>query len=97
MRQLIQYAKGKSDTVAKLDGTFKLPEKALPAIEAPEETSAQRAIFGSAPMKALPMNEARDGAKGVKRGRDEEQEREQEEEEEDDEGAEMQMSESDEE
>lgn len=89
--QSIAYAKGKSDTIAKLAGTFKLPEPDLPPKELPEQTGAAAAVFGSAPMKAIPVNE-QERAKGVKRAREEEEENESE-----DDDAEMQMSESDEE
>ncbi|KAF1974051.1 RNA-binding domain-containing protein [Bimuria novae-zelandiae CBS 107.79] len=87
----IRYAKSKSDTIAKLDGTFKLPEPDLPERqEATEQTGAAAAVFGSAPAKAVPVNE-QDRAKGMKRAREEEEEEESEDDEE------MQMSESDEE
>lgn len=84
--QHIAYAKTKSDTVAKLDGTYKLPEPERE--DAPEQPTAQSAAFGAAPAKAVPVN-AQDAAKGQKRARDEEEE-------EDDEDAEMEMDVSDE-
>lgn len=90
--QRIAYAKTKSDTIAKLDGTFKLPEPDLPPKETTDQSNAAVSVFGSAPAKAVPVNE-QDRAKGTKRGREEEEEQEESE----DEDAEMQMSESDEE
>jgi len=42
----IQYAKGKSDTVAKLDGTFKMPEAAAAPAAA---TELQQSIFNAPP------------------------------------------------
>jgi U2 small nuclear ribonucleoprotein B'' len=82
---LIAYAKTKSDTIAKLDGTFKLPE--VERGDEPEEVTAQAAGFGAAPAKAVPVN-APDATKGQKRVRDEEEE----EEEEEDGGSEMDVS-----
>ncbi|CAO2649118.1 Nn.00g100670.m01.CDS01 [Neocucurbitaria sp. VM-36] len=83
----IAYAKTKSDTVAKLDGTYKLPEPERE--DEPEQTIAQTAGFGAAPAKAVPVN-AQGGAKGQKRARDDEEEEEQ------DEDSEMEMDVSDE-
>ncbi|KAL1595945.1 hypothetical protein SLS60_009635 [Paraconiothyrium brasiliense] len=90
----IAYAKSKSDTIAKLDGTFKMPEPDLPEkqLEAIEQTGAAAAVFGAAPAKAVPVNE-QERAKGTKRGREEEEEKSESE----DDDEEMQMSESDEE
>lgn len=87
MPQLIAYAKTKSDTIAKLDGTYKLPEPEREA-EPEEQTTAQTKGFGAAPEKAVPVN-APDATKGQKRGRDEEEE------EEEDDDAEMEMDVSD--
>ncbi|KAF2744153.1 RNA-binding domain-containing protein [Sporormia fimetaria CBS 119925] len=98
----IDYARSKSDTIKKLDGSYKLPEKEEPASE--NQNSAQLAVFGSgpAPMKAKPVNApapakeqveekpAQEASKGVKRPREEEPE----EEEEDDDEA-MDVSDSD--
>ncbi|KAF2015729.1 RNA-binding domain-containing protein [Aaosphaeria arxii CBS 175.79] len=71
----IQYAKSKSDTIAKLDGTFKIPVKEEPAKPVEQPSTAHEAVFGSAaPAKAKPMNAPEDSTKGVKRGRDEESE-----------------------
>jgi U2 small nuclear ribonucleoprotein B'' len=81
--QQIAYAKGKSDTVAKLDGTYKMPEPDLPE-KAVEETSAQPTGFNAALEKAVPVNE-QDRAKGQKRKAEEEEE------EEEDDDAEMEM------
>lgn len=71
----IQYAKGKSDTVKKLDGTFQLPVKET----VPEKTTAAgpeatTSVFGEAPKKAQPVNT------GAKRPREEESEEEEDEE-----------------
>ncbi|EMD90956.1 hypothetical protein COCC4DRAFT_167609 [Bipolaris maydis ATCC 48331] len=69
----IAYAKTKSDTVAKLDGTYKMPEpeRADDEQQAPAQTSG----FGAAPEKAVPVN-AQDAAKGQKRAREDEEEEE---------------------
>ncbi|KAL5121856.1 hypothetical protein ACEQ8H_000071 [Pleosporales sp. CAS-2024a] len=79
----IAYAKTKSDTIAKLDGTYKMPEPERAA--EPEQTTAHAAGFGAVPEKAIPVNAA-DAAKGQKRARNEEEEEEEEEED-----AEMEM------
>ena len=71
-----------------------MPEADLPkALEATEQTGAAAAVFGSAPARAVPVNE-QDRAKGIKRSREEEEE-DKEEDDSEDEDAEMQMSESD--
>ena len=44
----VQYAKGKSNTIKKLDGTFKMPEAAKKEAEV-QSTSLQQAIFGAPP------------------------------------------------
>ncbi|KAF9730348.1 hypothetical protein PMIN06_009069 [Paraphaeosphaeria minitans] len=92
----IAYAKTKSDTIAKLDGTFKMPETDLPQkqLETTEQTGAASAVFGSAPTKAVPVNQ-QERAKGTKRAREDEEKSESESDDDDDD--EMQMSESDEE
>ena len=95
MGQKIQYAKGKSDTIAKLDGTYKMPVAAGNEVTT---TELQQSIFGAPPssLPAPPASSAKaleaakkenmeidgegDGPKGVKRARDEES---------DDEGAPM--------
>lgn len=100
MVQKIQYGKGKSDTIAKLDGTYRMPTAAtIPTTS----TELQRSIFNAppssiatgAPPPSLPKppdtqaNGADvDGEKshGVKRTRDEES---------DDEGAPMEEDDSD--
>ncbi|KAH7072847.1 hypothetical protein BKA63DRAFT_534524 [Paraphoma chrysanthemicola] len=82
----IAYARGKSDTIAKLDGSYQMPEPEKE--DEPEETTAQAAGFGAAPAKAIPVN-APDAAKGQKRARDDEEEEEEED-------AEMEMDVSDE-
>ncbi|KAF2876326.1 hypothetical protein BDV95DRAFT_602322 [Massariosphaeria phaeospora] len=73
----IAYANTKSDTIAKLDGTFKLPETELQpehsGAETAEQTPGQLVVFGKAPaIKAIPINQQDDTAKGVKRGREQE-------------------------
>ncbi|KAL6709699.1 hypothetical protein ACN47E_001127 [Coniothyrium glycines] len=85
----ISYAKTKSDTVAKLDGTYKMPEFAR-EVDAEHPAAQSAAGFGAAPAKAVPVN-APDAAKGQKRAREDEDD---EENEEDD--AEMEMDVSDE-
>ncbi|KAF1360132.1 U2 small nuclear ribonucleo protein B [Lizonia empirigonia] len=77
----IAYAKTKSDTIAKLDGTYKMPEPDLPEKDT-EETEPTG--FGAALAKAVPVNE-QERAKGQKRKADEEVE------EEEDDDAEMEM------
>ncbi|ORY11211.1 hypothetical protein BCR34DRAFT_624881 [Clohesyomyces aquaticus] len=86
----IAYAKGKSDKLAKLDGTYKLPVKEGEV----ETTDLQKEIFGDgpAPAKAVPTKAAEDAAKGTKRGREEVEE---EEDEESDGGSAMDVSDSD--
>jgi U2 small nuclear ribonucleoprotein B'' len=46
IKQQIQYAKSKSDTIAKLDGTFKMPAAAAGAVTA---TELQQSIFNAPP------------------------------------------------
>ena len=78
--QRIQYAKSKSDTIAKLDGTYKIPGTATTTAEM---TATQQSIFnapipGSAAANtttstpAAPSTAAAAQAVGQKRGRDEE-------------------------
>ncbi|KAF2740526.1 hypothetical protein EJ04DRAFT_213040 [Polyplosphaeria fusca] len=95
----ITYAKSKSNTIAKLAGTFgqelEKPENessATAPASAPTATSnLAAAVFGSAaPAKAKPVQEEK--GKGVKRPREEEEE---EEEEDEDEEAAMDVSDSD--
>ncbi|ORY56689.1 uncharacterized protein BCR38DRAFT_355615 [Pseudomassariella vexata] len=83
----IQYAKSKSDTIAKLDGTYKMPGTAAANVEM---TEAQQSIFnapapGTAPaiapaaphdLPSKPSNVADDAARGQKRTRAEEEEEE---------------------
>lgn len=85
--QKIQYAKGKSDSIAKLDGTYRIPTAAANTTS----TDLQQQIFG-APPSSLPApvrpaevadtnggvegTAKEDAAKGVKRGRDEESDEE---------------------
>lgn len=83
VQQRIAYAKSKSDSVAKLDGTFKMPEPDLPERDT-EEAPAQSSGFAAALEKAVPVNE-QDKAAGQKRKAEEAPE------EEEDEDAEMEM------
>ncbi|PQE04011.1 hypothetical protein CJF31_00003121 [Rutstroemia sp. NJR-2017a BVV2] len=46
----IQYAKSKSDTIAKLDGTFRMPSAAAGAVTA---TELQQSIFNAPPSAAM--------------------------------------------
>ncbi|KAF7877490.1 hypothetical protein EAF04_001167 [Stromatinia cepivora] len=46
----IQYAKSKSDTIAKLDGTFRMPSAAAGAVTA---TELQQSIFNAPPSTAI--------------------------------------------
>ncbi|KAL9633923.1 MAG: hypothetical protein Q9164_004406 [Protoblastenia rupestris] len=84
----IQYAKGKSDTIAKLDGTYRMP---VAAGNTTTSTNLQQQIFGVPPSSLpAPVQAAQaattngemeaDGkeeeAKGVKRGREEESDEE---------------------
>ena len=48
-RQKIEYAKGKSDTIAKLDGTFKMPETGAANVATSE---VQQSIFDAPPSTA---------------------------------------------
>ncbi|KAL8924660.1 MAG: hypothetical protein Q9208_003975 [Pyrenodesmia sp. 3 TL-2023] len=84
--QIIQYGKGKSDTIAKLDGTYRMPTAAS---NQTTSTELQQSIFNAppslvatgAPPPSLPKppvsqangtNVDGDAPHGVKRGRDEE-------------------------
>ncbi|KAI4133994.1 MAG: hypothetical protein LQ347_001892 [Umbilicaria vellea] len=87
----IQYAKGKSDTIAKLDGTYRLPTAATGAVIS---TELQQSIFNAPPsaVTAVPssttpsvkpseagangVNTESEGPKGVKRGREDESDEE---------------------
>ncbi|KAL8952435.1 MAG: hypothetical protein Q9222_001670 [Ikaeria aurantiellina] len=98
----IQYGKGKSDTVAKLDGTYRMPSAAVDQITSSE---IQQSIFNGPPTSSIPATApppvslpkppepktngtATDGGEphGVKRGRGDES---------DDEGAPMEEDDSD--
>ena len=83
----VQYAKGKSDTVAKLDGTYKMGGAAA-ATAASGQTELQQQIFGAPPSSlpqklVAPAAAADSGAmdvdgkegppKGVKRGREDDE------------------------
>ncbi|KIW03259.1 uncharacterized protein PV09_05479 [Verruconis gallopava] len=98
----IQYAKSKSDTIAKLDGTYKIPASALAGSAAAgaatgERSELQQSIFSAPPGSSaakepeLPKK-VEEAHAGVKRPREEEEDEPMEE---DDEGAEMEMDESD--
>ena len=80
----MQYAKGKSDTIAKLDGTYRM---AIAASNATTSTDLQQQIFGAppsnlpAPVKAAQaaatngvkdIDSTEGQSKCVKRGREEE-------------------------
>ncbi|KAJ4311836.1 hypothetical protein N0V94_007742 [Neodidymelliopsis sp. IMI 364377] len=82
----IVYAKTKSDTIAKLDGTYKMPEPDLPEREE-EAASAQPTAFDAALAKAVPVNE-QERAKGQKRAREDDEE---DKDDDDDDDAEMEM------
>lgn len=71
--QQIAYAKTKSDTVAKLDGTYQMPEPEHERGSEIQETSDQHTGFAAAPDKAVPVN-AQDAAQGQKRARDDDNE-----------------------
>ncbi|KAL8653360.1 MAG: hypothetical protein Q9226_003885 [Calogaya cf. arnoldii] len=97
----IQYGQGKSDAIAKLDGTFRMPSATVNQVAG---TELQQSIFNappsstslgpppSAPLPKPPgaqLNESNvdgEGPHGIKRGRDEES---------DDEGAPMEEDDSD--
>jgi len=100
----IQYAKGKSDTIAKLDGTYKIPTAAGAMAAGPntgERSELQQSIFAAPPgsASAKEAGKAVESAKkpdaaatGTKRPREEEEDEAMDE---DDEGADMEMDESD--
>ena len=71
--QKIQYAKSKSDTIAKLQGTYNVPIEVEKHKAAAQATTTQESVFGStaAPTKAKPLNAPDESGKGVKRSRDE--------------------------
>lgn len=99
--QRIQYGKGKSDAIAKLDGTYRMPSTAVNQVAG---TELQQSIFNappsstalgaptptslSKPPEAQPNEPNMDGVEphGIKRERDEES---------DDEGAPMEEDDSD--
>ncbi|KAG6020219.1 hypothetical protein E4U41_002920 [Claviceps citrina] len=81
----IQYAKSKSHFVAKLDGTFKMPNSSGAAIV--EQTSLQQSIFNAPPPGTAPSkppaaadqvmaDAGSQGNRGQKRTRDEEDDKE---------------------
>ncbi|KAI9839595.1 MAG: hypothetical protein M1819_002221 [Sarea resinae] len=74
----IQYAKGKSDTIAKLDGTYRMPEPAT-AAGAVTSTQLQQSIFNAPPTStdaqkppATAPNGVSGAEAGTKRRRDDE-------------------------
>ena len=86
--QKVQYAKGKSDKIAKLDGTYRM---SAPTGNITTSTDLQQQIFGappsslSVPAKVPPtaptnggmeVEEKEGGTKGTKRGRDEDSDEE---------------------
>lgn len=105
--QKIQYAKGKSDTIAKLDGTYRMPTVGQGAVTS---TELQQSIFNAPPssLSALPPSAANfqkppdtamngvksdgDAPQGVKRRRDDESDGEDAPMEEDDSDAPMEAS-----
>ncbi|OCL11579.1 RNA-binding domain-containing protein [Glonium stellatum] len=99
----LSYAKSKSDTISKLDGTFKLPTTETATGMA--ATELQKSVFGGALPGSVPaaslstkdadMSEGEKSAQGVKRRREEESDQEDASMEEDDEGAAMEESDSD--
>jgi hypothetical protein len=105
--QKIQYAKGKSDFVSKLDGTFKIPITALATTAGAnigERSELQQSIFAAPPgaattkekEKALELpKKPEETHAGTKRPRDEDDEDDAPMDEDDDEGADMEMDESD--
>ena len=61
--QKIQYAKGKSDTIAKLDGTYKMP---IAAGTETTSTELQQSIFGAPPSSLLtPVKPSTSGEKAA--------------------------------
>jgi U2 small nuclear ribonucleoprotein B'' len=107
--QKIQYAKGKSDFVSKLDGTFKIPITALATTAGAnigERSELQQSIFAAPPGAATTKEKEKEKAlelpkkpeethAGTKRPRDEDDEDDAPMDEDDDEGADMEMDESD--
>lgn len=107
--QQIAYARGKSHTIAKLDGTFKAPVEVNGA-NATASTELQKSIFNAPPSAAaeerpptqtlnLPngasVKEAPKSPQGVKRRREDESDDEEAPMEEDDEGEAMEESDED--
>lgn len=98
--QRIQYGKGKSDTVAKLDGTFRIP---VTAAAPGKSTELQQSIFnapgaGSAPKATngdVAMADGEKGPHGQKRTRDDDEEEDEDAPMEEDEDDAMAMDESD--
>lgn len=73
--QKIVYAKGSSNVISKLRGTYVAPVEAAPA---PVSTDLQKSIFGGPPgaLPARPTTEANGEAHGLKRPREEESDNE---------------------
>ena len=70
MEQRISYAKGKSLTVAKLDGTYKY----TPAAQPSASTQLQQSIFNATPSEAAKKSTDQAEGAGLKRPRDEDEE-----------------------
>jgi len=93
----IQYAKSKSNTIAKLDGTFKIPTPATST----QATELQQSIFNAPPSASTTSappakgQEKKEDLKGVKRPRDEEEEDAGDESMEEDDGSAMEESDDD--
>lgn len=89
--QQLSYAKGKSDTIAKLDGTFKMPSVQEPEPVDAKMTDLQKSVFSGGPPVSAPkaVQPTEEAGKGVKRDREESEE-----ESDEDEGSAMEESDS---
>ncbi|KAF2433352.1 RNA-binding domain-containing protein [Tothia fuscella] len=94
----VQFAKSKSNTISKLDGTFKMPTGAVTA-PGTEGTELQQSIFNAPPAASASAPSASkqiEAPKGVKRTREEEDEKDEKMEEDDsDDGSAMEESDDD--
>ena len=72
MKQRISYAKGKSLTIAKLDGTYKYTSAAQPSAS----NQLQQSIFNAAPSEAAKKPPEQAEGAGLKRSRDEDEDEE---------------------
>ena len=95
-KQKIQYAKSKSDTIAKLDGTYRMPAAVTTEVTS---TTLQQSIFNIPPSSAIPLvpevngsTESKDEPHGVKRDREDESDHEEAAMEEDDSDVSMEAS-----